>query len=147
MIGRATQFSLPPMPENCNALPLCSRAFTRRTTNSDAMSCPDTCHAHISLINREPRARPSIHAESLSRSARACDTPGNVNLSFPVEFGSRPLSATFANTRSHFDGNGFSCDVEVALREARAPDPRAQKPIGDLASGLKDMLHVWGVTV
>jgi two-component sensor histidine kinase len=37
-------------------------------------------------------------------------------------FGSRLLSATFANTRSHFDRNGFSCDIEVPLREAA---PRA----------------------
>jgi two-component sensor histidine kinase len=33
-------------------------------------------------------------------------------------FGSRLLSAMFANTRSHFDRNGFGCDIEEPLRAA-----------------------------
>jgi PAS domain S-box-containing protein len=50
-------------------------------------------------------------------------------------FGSRLLSATFANARSTFDTNGFSCEIEVPLREAapRAPELETGR---DLALGL-----------
>jgi two-component sensor histidine kinase len=36
-------------------------------------------------------------------------------------FGSRLLRSTFVNARSNFDTNGFSCEIEVPLREAVPP--------------------------
>jgi PAS domain S-box-containing protein len=49
-------------------------------------------------------------------------------------FGSRLLSATFANARSSFDTNGFSCEIEVPLREA-APRTPELEPDRHLALG------------
>ena len=43
-------------------------------------------------------------------------------------FGTKLLSATFANTRSRFDRNGFCCEIEVPLREAA---PRTFEPESD----------------
>jgi PAS domain S-box-containing protein len=50
-------------------------------------------------------------------------------------FGSRLLSATFANARSNFDTNGFSCEIEVPLREAAPRMPELETGRG-LALGL-----------
>jgi PAS domain S-box-containing protein len=50
-------------------------------------------------------------------------------------FGSRLLSATFANARSNFNTNGFSCEIEVPLRDA-APRTPGLETGRDLALGL-----------
>jgi two-component sensor histidine kinase len=39
-------------------------------------------------------------------------------------FGSRLLRATFANARFNFETNGFSCEIEVPLREVGRPRGR-----------------------
>jgi PAS domain S-box-containing protein len=41
-------------------------------------------------------------------------------------FGSTLLRATFANARSNFDTNGFSCEIEVPLREASPRTPELE---------------------
>jgi hypothetical protein len=45
------------------------------------------------------------------------------------------LSATFANARANFDTNGFSCEIEVPLREAAPRMPEVETG-RDLALGL-----------
>jgi PAS domain S-box-containing protein len=52
-------------------------------------------------------------------------------------FGSTLLRATFANVRSNFDTNGFSCEIDVPLRQVAPPAGRPDlKPAGDGALGL-----------
>jgi two-component sensor histidine kinase len=40
-------------------------------------------------------------------------------------FGSTLLRAAFANARSSFDTNGFSCEIEVPFREVARPGGRS----------------------
>jgi PAS domain S-box-containing protein len=51
-------------------------------------------------------------------------------------FGSALLRATFANARSNFETNGFSCEIEVPFREVVPSRWRSELQPGDEALGL-----------
>jgi len=85
MIGRVTQFSLPSMPENRNALQLSPNPEGRVHVTGGIKGYGSDSQL---IFNWSEQREPPVVAPKRGG------------------FGSRVLSATFANTRSHFDRNG-----------------------------------------
>jgi hypothetical protein len=54
MISRVSQFPCLQCRRTATRIVLLPELLTRRTTDSDPMSGPDTGHEHVSLTNREP---------------------------------------------------------------------------------------------
>ena len=130
MIGRVTQFSLPSMPENRNALQLLLPKLLSRPARKDEFTLPG--------YQRLRLGRPTDL--QLARAAR--EPP--VVAPKRGGFGSRLLSATFANTRCHFDRNGVA--ILKCHFERPRPWPSSSKPAGDLAYRFElKMPRMWGV--